>query len=170
MWRKKGNCKWSQAYILIWKAWFVMAWACMTVSKTGPLNFTDDLIYDNSSRMNLEGYKTILPTNIQENTTRFIRKCFILHQDNDPKHPASSVKEFIGVKKWKVLYCPSQSADLNLIEHEFHQLKRRIKAETVGIDCIKGWESISKDETKSLVMSMCHRLAAGIVCKRSATK
>ncbi len=77
----------------------VMAWACMAVSGTGPLNFTDDLMYDDSSRMNLEGYKTILPTDIQENATRFIGKCFILHQDNDPKHPASSVKEFIRPKK-----------------------------------------------------------------------
>ncbi len=27
----------------------VMAWACMAVSGTGPLNFTDDLMYDDSS-------------------------------------------------------------------------------------------------------------------------
>ncbi len=80
-----------------------MAWACMAVSGTGPLNFTDDLMYDDSSRMNLEEYKTILSTNIQENATRFIGKCFILDQNNDPKHPASSVKEFIRAKKWKVL-------------------------------------------------------------------
>ncbi len=93
----------------------VMAWACMAVSGTGSLNFTDDLMYDNSSRMNLEGYKTILPTNIQENATRFIGKCFILHQNNGPKHPASSVNEFIRAKKLKVL-------DLNPIEHEFDQL------------------------------------------------
>ncbi len=92
-----------------------MAWACMAVSGTGPLKFNDDLMSD-SSRINLEGYKTILPTNIQENTTRLIGKCFILHQDNDPKHPASSVKEFIRADKWKV-DCPSQSPDLNLIEH-----------------------------------------------------
>ncbi len=72
----------------------VMAWACMAVSGTGPLNFTDDFMYDDSSRIDLEGYKTILPTNIQENTTRLIGKCFILHQDNDSKHFASSVKEF----------------------------------------------------------------------------
>ncbi len=76
-----------------------MAWACMAASGTGPLNFTDDLMYDDSSRMNLEGYKTILATNIQQNATRFIGQCFILHQDNDPKHPASSVKEFIRAKQ-----------------------------------------------------------------------
>ncbi len=33
----------------------VMAWACMAASGTGSLNFTDDLIYADSSRMNLEG-------------------------------------------------------------------------------------------------------------------
>ncbi len=119
----------------------VMAWAFMAVSGTGHLNFTDDLMYDESSRMNLEGYKTILPSNIQENATRFIGKCFILHQDNDPKHPASSVKEY---KKCKVLDCPSQSPDLNLIKHEFHQLKSKgrnsPKQATIGIGCIKGWE------------------------------
>ncbi len=148
----------------------------MAVSGTGPLIFTDDLTYDDSSRMNLEGYKTILPTNIQENATRFIGKCFILHQDNDPKHPASSVKEFIRAKKWKVLDCPSQSPDINPIEHEFHQLKRRVKAETppnkhqLEMAALKAGESNSKDKTKSLVMSTGHRLTAVIVHKGSATK
>ncbi len=37
----------------------VMAWTCMATSGTGPLIFIDDLMYDNSSRMNLEGCKTI---------------------------------------------------------------------------------------------------------------
>ncbi len=130
------------------------------VSGTGPLIFTDDLMYG-SSRMNLEGCKTILPTNIQESATRVIGKCFLLYEIDDPKHPASSVKDFKRAKKWKVLDRPSQSPDLNLIEHEFHHLKRRVNAETAG--CIKGWESISKDESKSLVMSMCPRHTAVIV-------
>ncbi len=56
-------------------------------------------MYDDNSRINLERYKTILSTNIQENATRFIEKRFILHQDNDTKHPTSSVKEFIRAKK-----------------------------------------------------------------------
>ncbi len=78
----------------------------MAVSGTGPLNFTDDLMYDDSSRMNLEGYKTILPNNIQENNTRLIGKCFILHQADDPKHPVSSVKEFIKGKEIESLWLP----------------------------------------------------------------
>ncbi len=125
MWRKKGpaNDPKHTASSVKHGGGGVMAWACMAVSGTGPLIFTDDLIHGDSSRMNLERYKTILPTNIQENATRFIGKCFTLHQNNGPKHPASSVKEFIRAKKLKVL-------DLNPIEHEFDQLKRRVKAET----------------------------------------
>ncbi len=122
--------------------------------------------------MNLEGYKTILPTNIQEKATRFIGKCFILLQDNDPKHPATSVKEFIRANKWKVLDCPRQSPDLNPIEHEFHQLRRRVKGETpknkqqLELAALKAGKNISKDEIKSLG----HRLTAVIVRKGFATK
>ncbi len=178
MWRKRGtaNDPKHTASSVKHGGDGVMAWACMAVSGTGPLNFTDGLMYDDSSRLNLEGYKTILPTNIQENATRFIGKCFILHQNNDPKHPASSVKEFIRAKKWKVLDCPSQSSDLNPFEHEFQELKRRVKARTpqnkqqLELAALKAGKSISKDETKSLVMSMGHRLTAVIVRKGSATK
>ncbi len=86
------------------------------------------------------------------------------------------MKEFIRANKWKVLDRPSQSPDVNLIEHEFDQLKRRVKAETpqnklqLELAALKAGESISKDETKSLVMSMGHRLTAVIVRKASATK
>ncbi len=126
----------------------------MAVSGTVPLNFTGGLMYDDCSRMNLEGYKTILPTNIHKNATRFIGKCFVLRQNYYLKHPSSSVKEFIRAKKRKVLDCPSQSPNLNPIENEFPQLKRRIKAETpqnkqkLELAASKAGKIISKDETK----------------------
>ncbi len=152
MLRKKGNCKLSQAYSLLCKAWWrwchgmgmhVCLW-------NRPSQLYWCLMYHDSSRMNLEGYKTIFPTYILENATRLIGKWFILHTNNDTKHLASSVNEFIRAKKWKVLDCPSQSPELNPIECEFHQLKRRVKAETppkqtiIVIVCIKGWERYFK--------------------------
>ncbi len=146
----------------------VMAWACMAVPGTGPLNFTDDLMYDDRGRVNLEGYKTILPTNIQENATRLIGKCFVLHQDNDPKRPASSVKEFIRANKCKVLDCPSQFPDWNPIEHEFHKLKRRVRAATpqnkhkLELAALKAGESISISAFYICLMFNCPNIYAHI--------
>ncbi len=59
MWRKKGTAKDPKHTTLSVKhgGGGVMAWACMAVSGTSPLNFTDDLMYDDSSRMNLVGTK-----------------------------------------------------------------------------------------------------------------
>ncbi len=84
----------------------------------------------------------------------------------NPKHP---VKEFIKAMKRKVLHCPSQSPDLNSIGHELPQLKGRVNAETplnkhqLELAELKAGESILKDETKSLVMSIGHRLTADCV-------
>ncbi len=105
---KKGNCKRSQAYSLICKAW----WRCChgmgmhAVSGTDPLNFTDDLMHDDSSKMNLEGYKTILPTNIQENATRFIGKCFILLRKQWPKTPSQFSQGVYKGKEMESLILP----------------------------------------------------------------
>ncbi len=148
----------------------------MAASGTGPLNFTDDLMYDDSSRINLEGYKTILPTNNQENSTKFIGKCFILHPFNDAKTPCQFSQGIYKGKEMESLRLPKLISRLNPIEHEFHQLKRRVKAETpqnkqqLELATLKAGTTISKDETKSLVMSMGHRLTAVIVRKGSANK
>ncbi len=147
VWREKGTAKDHNHTALSVKhgGGGVMAWACMAVSGTGPLNFTDDLMYDDSTTINLEGYINILPTNIQENATRFIGKCFILHQDNDPKHPASSVKGVYKDKEKESLRLPKSisrfKSDWSWISPAEEERKDRNspKQATIGIGCIKGW-------------------------------
>ncbi len=162
MWRKKGNRKWSQAYSLICKAWW--RW-CHGRGMHGCLwNKPSQLYWWLNVWWQLQNEFGRAQNHLAYQYSRKCHQvnCEVLHQDNDTKHPAR--KEFIRVKKWKVLDCPSQSSDLNLIEHEFNQLKRRDKAEIpqnkqqLELAALKAGESISKDETKSLVMSMGHRL------------
>ncbi len=132
---KKGNWKRSQAYSLICKAWWRR---CHGMSMHGCLwNRSAQLYW----WLNVWWQYQNEFGRVQNHLAyQYSRKCHQIHWEvlhiasgQWPKHPASSVKEFIRTKKWKVLDCPSQ------IEHEFHQLKRRIKAETIGIGCIKGW-------------------------------
>ena len=96
--------------------------------------------------------------------------------DNDPKHTAKATKEFFKAKKWNVMQLASQSPDLNPIEHAFHLLKTKVKGkcpknkQELKTVAVEAWQSITRDETQRLVMSMCSRLQAVIDCKGFATK
>ena len=105
----------------------VMAWACMAANGTGSLIFIDDVTADKSSRMDSEVFRAILSAHIQPNASKLIGRCFTVQMDNDPKHTAKATKEFFKAKKWNILQWPSQSPDLNPIEHAFHLLKTKLK-------------------------------------------
>ncbi len=154
----------------------VMAWACMAASGTGSLVFIDDVTADKSSRMNSEVFRAILSAHIQPNASELIGRRFTVQMDNDPKHTAKATKEFLKGKKWTVMQWPSQSPDLNLIEHAFHLLKTKLKGkcpknkQELKTVAVEAWQSITRDETQRLVMSMHSRLQAVIDCKGFATK
>ncbi len=99
-----------------------------------------------------------------------------VQMDNDPKHTAKATKEFLKGKKWTVMQWPSQSPDLNPIEHAFHLLKTKLKGkcpknkQELKTVAVEAWQSITRDETQRLVMSMRSRLQAVIDCKGFATK
>ncbi len=104
-------------------------WACIASSGTGLLVFSDDVTEDRSSRMNSEVCRDIFSAQIQLNGAKLIGRRFIVQMDDDPKHTAKATQEFLKVKKWIILQWPSQSPDLNPIEHAFHLLKTKLKTE-----------------------------------------
>ncbi len=154
----------------------VMAWACMAASGTGSLVFIDDVTADKSSRMNSEVFRAISSAHIQPNASELIGWRFTVQMDNDPKHTAKATKEFLKGKKWTVMQWPSQSPDLNPIEHAFHLLKTKLKGkcpknkQELQTVAVEAWQSITRDETQRLGMSMRSRLQTVIDCKGFATK
>ncbi len=117
-----------------------------------------------------------ISAHIQPNASELIGRRFTVQMDNDPKHTAKATKEFLKGKKWTVMQWPSQSPDLNPIEHAFHLLKTKLKGkcpknkQEMKTVAVEAWQSITMDETQRLVMSMRSRLQAVIDCKGFATK
>ncbi|CAJ0968448.1 unnamed protein product [Ranitomeya imitator] len=127
----------------------------MAASGTGSLVFIDDVTQDRSSRINSEVFRAaILCAQIQPNAAKLIGRRFILQMDNDPKHKAKATLEFIKAKKWNILEWPKRSTN-----------KQQLK--TIAV---KAWQSIKKEETQRLVMSMNSRLQAVIANKGFSTK
>ncbi len=153
----------------------VMAWACMAASGTGSLVFIDDVTADKSSRMNSEVFRAILSAHIQPNASELIGRRFTVQMDNDPsilqKQPKSFWRERSG------LLCNGQVNHLTWIRLSMHSLaedktegkcpKNKQELKTVAVEA---WQSITRDETQRLVMSMRSRLQAVIDCKGFATK
>ncbi len=94
-----------------------------------------------------------------------MRKRFILHQDNDPKLKTPCQGIYKGNEMESLTLPKSISrfkSDWTWISPAEGESKGRNspKQASIGIGWIKGRESILKDETKSLVMSIGHRLTA----------
>lgn len=148
----------------------VMVWGCMSADGVGNLVFID-------GKMDQYVYKNILRQNLLSSARKLnLESDFVFQQDNDPKHTARSVKQWMANNIENVLEWPAQSADLNPIEHLWDHLDRKIHENTVSSlaelkNVIKSeWEKIPASVTSKLVESMPRRLQAVRASKGFPTK
>jgi hypothetical protein len=152
----------------------LMFWGCMTSKGLG----YGCQVYDGT--MNAVDYIHILNTTFKE-SLRFYRygpEAFIFLHDNDPKHTATATKMYLENKGIEVLPWPSQSADLNPIEHVWKYLKVQIGLREQRPTSIynlwqvvlEEWEKIPLHFIDSLYSSMPKRVEAVLKAKGGHTR
>ena len=86
----------------------------------------------------------------------------IFQHDNDPKHKAKSIQEWLAIQEFDVLPWPAQSPDLNPIEHLLSEVKRKLnKYENPPKGINELWERIT-EVWNGIALSTCQNLIASM--------
>ena len=101
---------------------------------------------------------------------------FVYQDDNDPKHQSKIVQKWFDQHSVQRLEWPSQSPDLNIIEHMWQELERRTKnlrasnALEKFAQLEKAWSEIPYTVIDRLLDSLPRRCQAVIDAKGYPTK
>uniref|UniRef100_A0A8C4RNL8 Transposase n=1 Tax=Erpetoichthys calabaricus TaxID=27687 RepID=A0A8C4RNL8_ERPCA len=160
VWRKPGTIP-----TVIHGGGSIMLWGCFSAAGTGRLVRI-------KGKMTAAMYRDILDENLLQSALDLrLGRRFIFQQDNDPKHKAKISKEWLQDNSVNVLEWPSQSPDLNPIEHLWRDFKmavhRRFPSNLMEFErcCKEEWAKLAKDRCAKLVASYSTRLEAVIAAK-----
>lgn len=151
----------------------IMMWGCMTAKGVGYCCKID-------STLDQHLYKNILEDELL-NTIEYYHfdpSKVIFQHDNDPKHTAKSVKEWLQDQEFELMIWPAQSPDLNPIEHLWSHVKRKLnhfETPAKGMNELwervqKVWNEIDKETCSNLIRSMPSRIEAVLKAKGKWTK
>lgn len=147
----------------------VMVWGSMCYNGLGTMEFVEGIMLK-------EDYKMILERNLTKTTKKYrMGRNYIFLHDNDPKHKSKLVTEYLQENDVNVMDHPPQSPDLNVIEHLWDEIGRKLLEKNIRSkadlrsEITTMWESISPDVTKKLVESMPRRLKEVIQNKGGPT-
>ena len=125
VWRKKeeGEYKETNIYKTVQgKGGNIMVWECITSKGFGKL-------YRIQGKMDKDKYISILSECLLGTLSdqQLRPKGIIFQQDNDPKHTAKATKALLISQGIPLLVWPAKTADMNIIEHVWDYLERRVR-------------------------------------------
>ena len=147
----------------------VMVWGCFSGSGLGPLVRIE-------ATMDAHVYASILQSHMLPHARATLPKGWTFQQDNDPKHTSAFVHRWLKGHKVATMDWPSQSPDLNPIEHLWGVLEQRVagtRARNAGqkFEQLRAaWNSIDQNVVTKLIRSMPRRCEAVIKAKGYATR
>lgn len=143
----------------------IMVWGCFSGKGLGPLIKVE-------GKMNSHDYIEILESQLLPLINKnFNRRGYLFQDDNAPVHTAKVVKKWMKENKIKILEnWPSQSPDLNPIEHLWKELEMRIRKRPdkfknkneLEVALQEEWENIPENVLINLIESMPRRIQACI--------
>lgn len=136
----------------------VMCWGCFSSAGVGSLVFID-------GNMTGEMYREILDKNLFQSTKKLkMGNGWLFQHDNDPKHRAAIVTNWLNRCRVERLKWPSSSPDMNPIEHLWDEIERRMKkhqpknVQELKDSLVRVWEAVEGEVLKKLVDSVPNRL------------